>query len=427
MSLLVKNFLKHLLRQYNGAKKSLLSHPKTKIGLFIFFGLSLIYVTSKMSQTKKVIFRDHQSPVFKEGRILGSQASSYLKNKEMQLGKTAKKIIAENKALEVRLRELEKRMEAKVAPQPQTSSISEDQNSRIYSNSPPEKKEAQVSGRVLEKLSKRVPEKNKPVRIHVGDSQLSLADPPVHRGYLFRAKPKSHSHRGPRIISFPVKHKRVEEGITLPTGSYVKAKLMTGVDAPEGKTYPVLLALDYSHIGPNKRKVDLSGCFMIAKSSPSIATERINFQATRLSCVSQKGKFFERKVSGFIADNSDNTFAVRAKLNSKQGRVAQMAFLKSVVDGIGEIISRKSQNIGGKNPDSANVLVQNSAHGAATKVSDWYLKQVTSLMPTLAVHSGQDVWIVMQEKVLLPNDFFIKNEGRNSNGKVFSYLTRIID
>ena len=278
-----------------------------------------------------------------------------------------------------------------------------------------------------ENLSEKPSPKDQPVRIHVGENQFSLNQPGEQKGDLFLTKSRTHSRRGPRVISFPVKHQRKEEGVTLPTGSYVKAKLMTGVDAPEGKTYPVLLALDYSYVGPNKHKVDLSGCFMIAKSSSSIATERINFQATRLSCVSQKGKFFERRVNGFIADDSDNTFAVKAKLNSKQGRVARMAFLKSVIDGVGEIISRKSQNIGGKNPDSANVLVQNGAQGAASKVSDWYLKQATSLMPTLTVSSGQDVWVVMQEKVLLPNDFFIKNERRKSNGKVFSYLTRIID
>ena len=201
---------------------------------------------------------------------------------------------------------------------------------------------------------------------------------------------------------------------------------MTGVDAPEGKTYPVLLALDYSYVGPNKNKIDLSGCFIIAKSSPSIATERINFQATRLSCVSRSGRFFERKINGFIADDGDNTFAVKAELNSKQGRVAKMAFLKSIIDGIGEIITRKSQNIGGQNPDTSNVLFQNSTQGAAAKVSDWYLRQVTSLLPTLTVKSGQNVWVVMQEKVLLPNDFFIKNERRN-HAQVFSYLTRIVD
>ena len=95
-------------------RQSLFAHPRTKIGFVILVVLSLVYVASKMSETKKVIYRDHQSPAFKEGRILGSQTSSYLKNKEMQLGKAAKKIMAENKALGERLKALEKQVEAKL-------------------------------------------------------------------------------------------------------------------------------------------------------------------------------------------------------------------------------------------------------------------------------------------------------------------------
>ena len=81
---------------------------------------------------------------------------------------------------------------------------------------------------------------------------------------------------------------------------------MTGIDAPEGKTYPVLLVSTFLMLAQTNTRL-ISGCFIIAKSSPSMATERINFQATRLSCVSKKGKFFERKISGFVADNTDNT------------------------------------------------------------------------------------------------------------------------
>ena len=315
-----------------------------------------------------------------------------------------------------------------MAPRPQTSAEdTKETTDSINEKETNEKKE--VDNQVSEKTLEKRTEVNEPVRIHT-DNDLSLGTFTLtNTGYVFKSnsgiQPKR--SRGPGIISFPVKHKRTDEGITLPTGSYVKAKLMTGVDAPEGKTYPVLLALDYSYVGPNKHKIDLSGCFVIAKSSPSIATERINFQATRLSCVSKKGRFFERKINGFIADDSDNTFAVKAELNSKQGRVAKMAFLKSIIDGIGEIINRKAQNIGGRNPDTANVLLQSGTQGAASKVSDWYLRQVTSLLPTLTVKSGQNVWIVMQEKVLLPNDFFIKNERRNNHAQVFSYLTRVID
>ena len=113
MSLFIKNISKHFLRQFVEIKNILFQNPKSKISLFVFLGLSLVYITSKVSEKKKVVYRDHQSPVFKEGRILGSQTSSYLKSKEAQLGKTAQKIMAENKALSERLKLLEKRIEAK--------------------------------------------------------------------------------------------------------------------------------------------------------------------------------------------------------------------------------------------------------------------------------------------------------------------------
>ena len=117
------------MRQYNETRKSFFVHPRARIGFVVFIGLSLFYVASKMSETKRVIYRDYQSPVFNEGRILGSQASSYLKKKEMQLGKTAKKIMAENKVFEERLKDLGKTGGNKaLAPRLQTSAISENKN-----------------------------------------------------------------------------------------------------------------------------------------------------------------------------------------------------------------------------------------------------------------------------------------------------------
>jgi hypothetical protein len=38
----------------------------------------------------------------------------------------------------------------------------------------------------------------------------------------------------------------LETGISLPLGSPVKAKPMTGIEAPEGRNYPVLIQLDYA-------------------------------------------------------------------------------------------------------------------------------------------------------------------------------------
>lgn len=196
----------------------------------------------------------------------------------------------------------------------------------------------------------------------------------------------------------------------IPSGSFVRAKLVNGVQTPEGKVLPTLLVLDYAFQSPNNSRMNLTGCFALAKTQASLATERIEFQVYKLSCVSKRGEMFERELNGFVVDNQDNNFAVKGKVDSHQGRVAAMAFLNSVIQGAGEIIERKGQNIGGGNPDTKNadVVLQQSANTAASKVVEWYLNQATStLLPTVSVESGKDVWIVLNDSVEVPDHYFL--------------------
>lgn len=241
--------------------------------------------------------------------------------------------------------------------------------------------------------------------------------------------------KGPDLIAFPVKSDLKTEGVVLPSGSYVKAKVLTGVDVPEGKTYPVLMVLDYSYVAPNDHKIDLSGCFMIAKAEGDLSTERVQMQATKMSCVSKKGKMFEREVNGFIADDKDGSFAMKGQVNSKQGRVAAMAFLAGVVDGVGKAV-QASQTTQSMNPlgggssmmtgDAGKYAVAGGASNAAGMVAQWYLQQAQNLAPTVAIDSGRDVWIVMKDKVNLPEEFFRK-ERKNGYEGIYAYFTRVLE
>ena len=175
---------------------------------------------------------------------------------------------------------------------------------------------------------------------------------------------------------------------------------------------------------------------MIAKSQGDLSTERVQMQATKLSCVSKSGKMFEREVSGFIADDKDNSFAVMGSVNSKQDRVAAMAFLSSIVEGVGKAI-QQSQTTQQVTPlgGSQSVLTGNQmesigaggASSAAGMVTQWYLNQAQNLLPTINVGSGQDIWIVMQDTVKLPNDFFRMNTKGAGNESVYTYFSRIVD
>lgn len=267
----------------------------------------------------------------------------------------------------------------------------------------------------------------------------SSGDPAIRsRSYGGRPQYPTLSRSGPEVISFPVKGQKSEQEvtITIPSGSFVKAKLLTGVEAPEGKTYPVLVQLDFAYILPNHHRLDLSGCFMILKATGNLSIERVEMQATKLSCVAQNGTMFERKVNGFIADDRDNSFAVMGRVNTKQHRVAATAFLTSVVAGIGRAIqqaqtTQQTTPLGGSQSvvtgSQAQFIGAGGAATAAEMVAQWYLRQAQNLLPTINVGSGQDVWVVLQEQVHLPQSYFHSLTKGEEDESMFTYFTNLLN
>lgn len=389
----------------------------------------LVYAISHSREGSVSVFRSEGAPDFKDARILGSNGESLYEGKERLLSKTMKEILASQNALresnvklQAKVEELEKGHPTSV-PTPATSPTASEPGSQTGGN-----------GALLAKDPIRVSQPSESLSTY-GASDYSTQSS-SYGGT--RSNRSSRRDGGTSIISFPVKDIPSEksEGIALPAGSYVKAKLMTGVEAPEGKTYPVLLQLDYAYIIPNNKKLDLSGCFMIAKSQGDLSTERVQMQATKLSCVSKTGRMFEREVNGFVADDKDNSFAVMGSVNSKQDRVATMAFMSSVVEGVGKAIqaaqtTQQTNALGGSQAvvtgDSMSYMAAGGASNAASMVTQWYLKQAQNLLPTINVGSGQNVWIVMQDKVSLPNDYFRKNSRGDSNESVYTYFSRFVD
>ena len=266
----------------------------------------------------------------------------------------------------------------------------------------------------------------------------------------FGSRERLRKERGPSIVSFPVQQKkRIHQmAVKIPSGSFVKAKLLTGIEAPEGKALPVLLQADYAFVGPNKSRIDLTGCFLIAKSSGNLSIERIEMQVTKISCVSKSGRMFDKPVNGFVADAKDNSFAVMGEVNSKQDRVAAMAFLSSVVEGVSKSLQQlqtttqthatgvTSSFISGK---QGKYIAAGGIGGAASQVTQWYLSHAQNLLPTIHVDSGRDVWLIMQDTVELPNWYFRKSiekrtskEGKKGKkGRMphrgFTYLSRFLE
>ncbi|MEY3903809.1 MAG: hypothetical protein RL189_3115 [Pseudomonadota bacterium] len=203
-----------------------------------------------------------------------------------------------------------------------------------------------------------------------------------------------------------------ESYTVLPTGSHVKARVVSGVEANAREPYPVLLQLDYAFTGPNKTRIDLSQCFMIAKARANMSTERVMMETESLSCVREDGEHFKRDAKGFVA-GSDNTFGATGTYISKQGQVLLSAVLASIAKNAGQAIAdaQKTTSILGsdKAATAANITGDKVAFvggsalvDGASLVAQWYLEQAKELLPSIGVGSGQDVFVVMLDTIKIP-------------------------
>lgn len=394
----------------NKLKALLAKAQSSPQGLMVFGCLILVLLTYLISkhQEKKVVTYQSSVSDFKSSKTVSRNNELYRRKDKIYVNKVKE---LEEKLLEVtnKITDYEGKLEA-------LSKKEEERTKRFekkLETSPIFKQELSGAVRDFDKKPKAV--------------QL------VEEEEKAKKKTERKRLRSSSIINFPVKNKAKpsELGVRLPSGSFVKGKLLTGIEAPEGKTLPVLMQADYAFVGPNKSRVDLSGCFIIAKSTGNLSIERVEMQTTKISCVAKSGKMFERPLNGYVADGKDNSFAVMGIVNSKRDRVASMAFLSSVVDGIGKALSKaQTKTTTNQTGSSSEVtgskvgyVAGSAASQAASTVTNWYLQHAQGLLPTINVGSGQEVWVIMQESVSLPNWYF---EKLKPSSELAPFLSNII-
>ncbi len=199
----------------------------------------------------------------------------------------------------------------------------------------------------------------------------------------------------------------------LPVGSFVKAKVISGVEANTLEPYPVLLQLSYAFTGPNKTRIDLSNCFVIAKARANLSTERVIMETDTISCVRDNGEYFKTTARGYTA-GEDSTFGSTGTFISKQGQVLLAAVLANIAKNAGEAISlaQQSTTLLGADKAATATNVTGSKAGfvagksmvdASSLIAQWYLDYAKQLIPSIGIGSGQDVHIIMLESVRVPS------------------------
>lgn len=199
---------------------------------------------------------------------------------------------------------------------------------------------------------------------------------------------------------------------TLPMGAFVRAKVLSGVEA-SNEPAPMLLQLEDSFVGPNHTRIDLRHCMVMSKARGSLSIERVCAETTKIGCVRENGEYVERPAHGYIV-GEDNFFCAIGPIVSKKGQAIAAAAGLSAIKGIGEAVgltesSAQTLSTGSVIEKSTAVtgnkglfIAGKAGMEAATLLTQEAIEQARQFQSSVALSSGRTIWVVMLDSVEIP-------------------------
>lgn len=219
----------------------------------------------------------------------------------------------------------------------------------------------------------------------------------------------------------------------LPAGSILSGTLVTGLDAPTSNQsrqdpFPALLRVKHEAILPNRYRMDIRECFLIASGYGDLSAERAYMRAERISCVKKDGSVIEAAMDAYSV-GEDGKAGVRGRLVSKNGQIIGNALLSGFVSGITQafapqkvqsyqrsLTQGESQPFQYPSPEMlAGQAVMGGVKGAAEQIADYYLEMAKNIFPIIEVDAGRKVdFIMIRGMSLTPKSK--SNQGTNLQG-----------
>jgi len=243
-------------------------------------------------------------------------------------------------------------------------------------------------------------------------SSLPLEKPKEERIQILEnlieiVKPEKKENRKRRKES-----KKEERKIVIPKGSFVRAVLLSGLDAPAGgkalsNPHPVLLKITDEAILPNFWKADIKDCFLIGSGYGDLSSERAYIRIETLSCVKKNGEAIEKKVRGFVA-GEDGKEGLRGRVVTRQGQILARALVAGFLEGISKafaqantsvILSPQGSLTSVKPSQVFSVGIAGGLSEAAKKLADFYMKLATQMFPVIEINAGRYVDVVFLSSV----------------------------
>ena len=225
-----------------------------------------------------------------------------------------------------------------------------------------------------------------------------------------------------------IRHKKI--GTYIPAGSYVEAKMISGVDAGIGITAEadprqVLLRVTGKVIsagfGKHYLTTDkLMGCVVQCQAVGDLSSEKAYLKPVVMTCAKDTESIIEIPVKGYVSSNGK--VGIRGEIVSREGDLVAKSFLAGLVGGVGSGASKfyEPQHalsngfaVQTGKETTKNIFGTGLGKGindSSSRLSDYLIKRAEQYQPVISINEGVAVDLVFQEG-------FSMNEGDAHDGK----------
>ena len=225
---------------------------------------------------------------------------------------------------------------------------------------------------------------------------------------------KSQSAKKDEIAKNRTKERKADD--LLITGSFARARLLNGVEAPtggqaNGNPVPMLLEIKDPAFLPNRYRSDVKRCMVTANATGDLSSERVLVRLDRLSCITESRGAIDVKLTGYVTGEDGKT-GLKARVVTRSGQAIANALLVGTLSGLGEAVSLAAQdsttNFAGTVTNSVNnpwrAGLGEGMQDALDRVADYYLKLADKIFPVLEVDAGRDVDIVITQSAFIATE-----------------------
>lgn len=215
------------------------------------------------------------------------------------------------------------------------------------------------------------------------------------------------NHKKDDIAKNRTREKKADD--LLITGSFARARLLNGVEAPtggqaNGNPVPMLLEIKDPAFLPNRYRSNIKRCMVTANATGDLSSERVLVRLDRMSCITNSRGAIDVRVTGYVTGEDGKT-GLKARVVTRSGQAIANALLVGTLSGLGEAVSLAAQdsttNFAGTVTNSVNnpwrAGLGDGMKDAMDRVADYYLKLADKIFPVLEVDAGRDVDIVITQ------------------------------